>query len=267
MEEGLYSCFWGRRAQYQHMPLTPSPIAEQAAKVLGITDLVPAIYEDLLKPAAQEMGKNLIVVAQAVSIALAPLELGVWGYQRIKNWLSAKVAAKLADKPPEQIKAPDLVIAGPVVTSMIFAADAPHLRELYANLLAAAMYAPTAGKAHPSFVQLIQQLSPSEALILQEISRNGFAVLEEVRQIPGGISQKMRPMLESLWFSLCEKCGITDSLLVRAFYNNFIRLGILAERFDARSHVLDGGMVAQLEVGVSDYGRMFLEVCIGPATE
>jgi hypothetical protein len=59
---------------------------------------------------------------------LAPLEASVWGYERIKEYLSAKVAAKLACKPPEEIKSPPTIIAGPVVMGMIFATQEPHLR-------------------------------------------------------------------------------------------------------------------------------------------
>ena len=128
-------------------PPEPTSIAEQAAKALGITQLVPTLYQDLLQPAAREAGQRLVVVAEAVGIALSPLEAAVWGYQRIKDYLSAKVAAKLADKPPGEIISPDLVIAGPVIMSMIFAAEAPHLREMYANLVAHAMHSPSASKA------------------------------------------------------------------------------------------------------------------------
>src|SRR5687767_11620318 len=110
------------------------PIEVQAAKELGITELVPAIYHDLLQPAAKEAGQQLVVVSKAVGIALAPLSATVWGYDRIRDYLSAKVAAKLATKPAEQIKSPDPVVAGPLIMGMAFASEAPHLREMYANL-------------------------------------------------------------------------------------------------------------------------------------
>src|SRR5574341_1689781 len=144
--------------------------AEQAAKALGITQLVPTIYRDLLQPAAKETGQRLVVVARAVGIALAPLEAAVWGYERIRDYLAAAIAAKLAKKPADQIQTPDPVIAGPAIFSMVFTAEAPHLREMYATLLAHAAHTPSAPKVHPSFVQIVQQLSPAEAQILREIA-------------------------------------------------------------------------------------------------
>jgi hypothetical protein len=52
-------------------PAEESSITEQAAKALAITQLVPTIYQDFLQPAATEVGQRLVVVAQAVGIALA----------------------------------------------------------------------------------------------------------------------------------------------------------------------------------------------------
>jgi hypothetical protein len=62
-----------------------SKIVEQAAKELGITNLLPEIYKDLLHPAVKESGEKLVIVAKAVGIALAPLEGAVWGYEQIKQ--------------------------------------------------------------------------------------------------------------------------------------------------------------------------------------
>ena len=92
-----------------------------------------------------ETGKNILLVARAVSLGLSPLNATVWGFEQIGDFLKAKITAKLAGKPPEEIQVPARVIAGPVVMGMVFAAEEPHLREMYANLLATAMHGPSAG--------------------------------------------------------------------------------------------------------------------------
>ena len=61
-------------------PNSTLKVAELAAKELGITQLVPAIYQDLLQPAAREVGQQFVVVAKAVGVALAPLHVTVWGF-------------------------------------------------------------------------------------------------------------------------------------------------------------------------------------------
>lgn len=228
-------------------PTATAKIVAQAAKELGV---VATAYNDLLQPAAQEAGKKLVVVAKAVSIALAPLEASVWGYEKIKEYLSAKVAARLAGTPAEEIKPPPRVIAGPVVMGMVFASEEEHLREMYANLLAAAMHGPTASRAHPSFVQAIQQLSPAEARILQDVAAGKF---------PPELAKSWVGINASKWPEYCASCGLKDEVLAGAYLDNLRRLGILTEAIRETSWM-------SVWVQVSDYGRMFLDVCVREPT-
>jgi hypothetical protein len=48
-------------------------LAEQTAKALGLSQLAPALYQNLLQPTARETGKNILLVAKAVSLGLSPL--------------------------------------------------------------------------------------------------------------------------------------------------------------------------------------------------
>jgi hypothetical protein len=246
-------------------------IAEEAAKALGITQLMPTIYKDLLQPAAKETGQHLVVVAQAVGIALAPFETAVWGYQRIKDYLSAKVAAKLADTPPAEIISPDPVIAGPVMMSMVFAVEAPHLREMYANLVARAMHSPSASKAHPSFVQVIQQLSSAEARILQEIAKKFVPAETIFKELldEGGLWEKGSKYISSQWQDFCLNFGVTEKSLADAYYYNLIRLGILIERKETEATLCDRDDMRSVvattttnSVMLTDYGDLFLDVCV-----
>jgi hypothetical protein len=213
----------------------------------------------------------LVVVAQAVGIALAPFETAVWGYQRIKDYLSAKIAAKLSDKPPAEIISPDPVIAGPVMMSMIFAAEAPHLREMYANLVTHAMHSPSASKAHPSFVQIIQQLSSAEARILQQIAgeyKAGEIIISQSFR-DNVMNTRSDEFLFIKWRDFCAKCEVKNEELVDAYYNNLIRLGILIERTETESSLEDisaeqAGVVltTKIYLCLTDCGDLFLNVCV-----
>lgn len=260
-----------------------SKVAEDAAKALGLTQLVPTIYQDLLQPAAREAGQKLVVVAKAVSIALAPLEMGVWGYDQIKNFLAASVAAKLAQKPPEEIKPADKHIAGPIVMALAFASDAPQLREMYANLLAAAMYSPAATRVHPSFVQIIQQLTPSEAKLLRAIAqeyKNGSVLFREhVAELSEGkrISSVAELLLSERtpssdiseqWKQFCSRHEVADPEPIDAFFMNFLRLGILSQNLEPSSEtqlpLSSWYEQRRLErcVQLTEYGDLFLSVCV-----
>lgn len=257
---------------------TPEEIAfaEQAAKALGLTELIPTVYQDVLQPAAKEFGQQLVTVAKSVKIALVPFEISVWGYDRIKDYLSAKVATKLANKPPEEIISPDPVIAGPVMVSMTFASKAPHLREMYANLIAAAMHSPSANKAHPSFVQIIQQLSSAEAEILKSISKKyeaGEVILKEVLT-ENNLAARNNQYMYIKWRIFCAEYGAKVGKLADAYYDNLTRLGILIERTETESKVvgIDDDEIVPSNTGLetikknslmlTDYGDLFLDVCV-----
>ena len=148
-------------------------IKTTAEAVRGIAEAVP-VYQDALQPAAKELGRGLATVVRAVNVALAPLSALVWGYERIADYLTNRLAEILRDVPPERIETPPASVAGPVLEATRFTAEQAELREMFARLLAAAMDSDTCRSAHPAFVEIIKQLSPDEARILQEVDDVGF---------------------------------------------------------------------------------------------
>lgn len=130
--------------------------------VTGVVKAVP-VYQDVLQPAAQEIGKGLQTIAKTVHVALAPVSALVWGYDQIKDFVSSKVAERLKNVPPENIISPKPNVAGPALESLRYTGHEETLSDLYANLLAASMDKETAEGAHPAFVEIIKQLTPDEA--------------------------------------------------------------------------------------------------------
>jgi hypothetical protein len=90
-------------------------VVDETLKALGIGAVVPEVYRDLLQPAAREVGRNLLVVAKAVSIGISPLSAAVWSFEQIRDWLTVRLTALLATVPPELIQEPALHIAGPAL--------------------------------------------------------------------------------------------------------------------------------------------------------
>lgn len=252
-------------------PEPQASVAEQAAKALGITQLIPTIYQDLLQPVARETGERLVVVARAVGVALAPLEALIWGYDRIRDYLSAAVAVKLANKPPDEIQSPDPIIAGPAILNMAFAAEAPHLREMYATLLSRAMHSPSAPKVHPSFAQIIQQLSSIEAQVLQQIAKAHTEDILFYENLAGDGSNVVGDYISTQWRAFCGQCGVGDATIADVSYYNLIRLGILIERAEAdseyRSDRFDPAPLVvdtttTRYVMLTAYGNLFLDICV-----
>ena len=147
-------------------PMTEeNKIRDVVDAVTGVAKAVP-VYQDVLQPAAQEIGLALQTITKAVHVALAPVSALVWGYDQIKDFVSTKVAERLRNVPPENIVPPKPNVAGPALESLRYTGHESSLSDLYANLLAASMDKTTASGAHPAFVEIIRQLTPDEAKLV-----------------------------------------------------------------------------------------------------
>lgn len=244
-----------------------------AAKALGLSELVPEVYRDMLQPAARQVGDGLATIAKAVKISLAPLEAGIWGYEQIKEWLSIRVTRILADRKITKIEKPPLSIAGPLVFQLIFAKDEPELKELYASLLSSAMD-PSETSAHPSFVSIIQQLTPDEAKILRHIAQidEDWPSLSEGSGAEGyGYAKKSVSLQFKNW---CEQAGVGHLDRSDAYLDNLVRLRILDQVVGNDPKYIPAGAnrygdyaasVSNTEyalVELTAFGRLFLNACI-----
>ena len=136
-------------------------------------ELVKAAYEDALQPAAKQVGTSLETAGRLVNAALSPIRGLVWGWEQIESYISEAVGKRLKDVPEERIVTPSALVAGPALEALRFTGEAQELREFYANLLATSMDADTTRNAHPSFVEVIRQMTPDEARIGRFLS-NAF---------------------------------------------------------------------------------------------
>lgn len=144
-------------------------IRDAADAIKGIVEAVP-VYQDVVQPAAKEVGTALQTVAKTLHILLSPVSGLVWGYDKIKDFVSQSVAEKLRQIPVEQLRSPEPHIAGPALEALKYTGYQEELRQMYANLLATTIDTETAITAHPAFVEIIRQLSPDEALVMKYIS-------------------------------------------------------------------------------------------------
>lgn len=64
-------------------------------------------------------------------------------------------------------------MAVPAIQAISYCMNSQELRNMYANLLATSMVSGKKENAHPSFVEIIKQLTPDEAKLLKKISEMG----------------------------------------------------------------------------------------------
>ncbi len=125
-------------------------------------------FGEELRPLGTEVGALGVRAARAL---LRPVGGLVWGFEKVEAWIAEAVAPKIEQIPGECRIEPKLMIAGPTVDAMKYCGSEPHLRDMFASLLATAMDSRSAEKAHPAFVEMVKQLSPDEARILKYVAR------------------------------------------------------------------------------------------------
>ncbi|TQR21786.1 DUF4393 domain-containing protein [Psychrobacillus vulpis] len=201
-----------------------SNVKDTLETVQGIMDAVP-VYEDMLQPASKELGKGLLTISKTVNIALAPLAGLVWGYEKISSYLENSMAGKLKDVPEERIITPDPSVAVPTIEALRYTAHKEELRELFSNLIATAMDKDVAIKAHPSFVEIIKQLTPDEAKIICSIKDNGLNPLigvQAVNESNGFLEIKKN------FTNLSRIVGCSYPEMVSSYIENLNRLGLIS---------------------------------------
>lgn len=193
--------------------------------VTGLAKAIP-IYEDAVQPAAKEVGKTLETVAKTVNVALAPVKGLIWGYEQLEGFVSTKVAEKLKNTPEADIVTPKPNVAGPALESLRYAGHEDYLSDLYANLLAASMDTLTSASAHPSFVEILKQLTPDEAKLLKHFTHPiPFPILRIRREQTG--AQKGGTDLIPYFSILGEQSGCENPNYTPAYLDNLSRLGLI----------------------------------------
>jgi len=256
--------------------------------IKGFTELakVVPVYQDAIQPFAKETGKALQTVGKTVNVALMPLRGLVWGSEKMEEFIKIIVSEKLKNRAPEEIISPNLSVAGPVYESLKYVGHEEALREMYANLLANAMDINTKEDAHPSFVEIIKQLTSEEAKLLLFLSQLEIypevCFYSENKTVGGGFlgfgeSGITSNQVKNEFFNLCSK--FEDDLNINAALDNYHRLQILDIESNTIQRIEDNWIGLydnsdkvsehlQLDIEHSEklfftsFGQKFIQICV-----
>ena len=138
-------------------------VAQEALKLPG---LIVEIYGDVAKPGVRQVGKALDTVLGLGNTILWPIALA---NERSRIYLERNLEAyrrRLEAVPEEKISEVPPEIGVPIAEKIAYVRD-ERLADLYVSLLAKASCIDTIDQAHPSFVNVINNLSPDEAQLLE----------------------------------------------------------------------------------------------------
>ncbi|MFZ2226436.1 MAG: DUF4393 domain-containing protein [Candidatus Moraniibacteriota bacterium] len=188
-------------------------------------EVIKPVYEDAIKPAALEVGQSLRTISGMINVALTPVAVMVHGFKIIEENLKTRLENKLSNVKSENIVEPPLSVVGPLIDKYKYAYDNQYLSEMFVNLLACAMNKDKIQNAHPSFVNIISELSSDEAKLIKTISKESFLPKIDLKlELDSGNGYII---IYSDFTLLGEIASLDNADLTPSYLNNLRRLGII----------------------------------------
>ena len=201
----------------------PALITE-ALKVHGV---LKEVYGDLAKPGVTQVGKALGSVLGLGNTILWPITmLNEKARFALENNLE-RFRKKMEAVPPEEVAPVSPEIGVPVAEKLAYVTDM-SLSELYLNLLAKAASYKDAGLAHPSFANLIGNLSPDEAMLLPHFQDDLPFFEVRLTSITANQWKTLNPVLTGLE----TKIPLVYPSNLVAYLSNLEGLGLIDIRYD-----------------------------------
>ena len=144
-------------------------------ETLKVPGLLVEVYKDVAQPGVQQVGKALQTVLGLGNTVLWPIALANERSRMALEENLRKYQRKLASTSPDDIVEVAPEVGVPLAEKLSYVTDV-HLSELYVSLLAAASTSQTVELVHPSFVNVLNNMAPDEALLLQGFGGPEFVI-------------------------------------------------------------------------------------------
>jgi hypothetical protein len=195
-------------------------VAKEALKIPG---LLVEVYGDLAKPGVRQVGKALDTVLGLGNTILWPI---LWANERSRVYLEKNLldyCKRLEHLPVEKVVCVAPEIGVPIAEKLAYVGD-EKLSDLYVTLLAKASDIDTVSQAHPSFINVINNLSPDDAQLLEFFVNN-----DDIEFVT---AKWHNPELYSIAWDLLIApnflSGLTFPQNVPAYINNLAGLGLVS---------------------------------------
>jgi len=135
------------------------------------TKVVDKTYNDLLSKPSKKAGNALATIVNVGNTMLWPIK---WVNERTRIYFEnnlKKYEQKLENISEEKITEVPTEISMPILERFVYTSN-EELSNAFVNLLASASSTDTINTAHPGFIQLIDRISPDEAILLKHFKSN-----------------------------------------------------------------------------------------------
>jgi hypothetical protein len=206
-------------------------VAKKALDDTGEKELLQELASDspAMKAAAETYARRVAVKQSVLLKVYEPLArfLGV-SRAYFDSDFHADMAMKLTDIPDEHLGTPSPSVAIPAMQGLGYSVDEPDLKEMYLNLLATATDTRVKDDAHPSFAEIIKQLSPREApFLLDALRRRLMPVVRLCRRSEAVIGGETTAANHLVYLVDATTGEPADEPSHPVWVDNWIRLGLV----------------------------------------
>ncbi len=209
------------------MPIDKEVVGQVIEQSGGVFNKV---YDDLAHPTARSLGNTLSLLPRTIGVWLGKWEKWVINGEESIRLTAQAVQEKAAEIPEEKLTEPEPYVAIPAVQQLSYCYDSEELREMYANLLVSSMNIDTKQAVHPSFVDIIKQLSPMDAKVLEAMKQEQSVIPVVTVRLNFKESKSFHELLIDYSIDLFQLFG--DTSILSASLQNLDRLGIIKIRYD-----------------------------------
>lgn len=192
-------------------------------------ELFKEIYGDLAKPGVQQVGKALGTVLGLGNTILWPIFYLNERTRIALNHNLEKYRIKMESIPQDEICQVSPEIGVPVAEKLSYVTN-EEIGGMYIELLAKASQINKANQAHPSFVNVIGNLSPDEAILLKSIDKMTGIPFIEVRLQFNGKAEWIT--LDTMMPGVSCLGELSFPINIKAYLSNLEGLGIIRVRQD-----------------------------------
>ncbi len=259
---------------------------KQVAKLsegLRLHEVLREVYGDLAKPGTKQVGKALGTVFEFGNTLLLPLAFANVRSRVLRENLE-RYRVKMQYTPEEDVCEVTAELGVPIEEKLSYVTN-EQLREMYIVLLAKASHFQTVNVAHPSFVNIINNISPDEAILmkslrttpqtpfvqvrLQKKDKNEYIVVDPLVAALSCLKNLSFPNNIAAYFSNLEGLGVlytsTDTFLVGDnIYGPLEALAKLRYSAISNEHPDYELVFPQRIINITPFGRLFLEACFSP---
>ncbi|AJH72241.1 hypothetical protein DJ86_662 [Bacillus cereus ATCC 4342] len=191
----------------------------------NISEPVSQAANNLANPLTKSIGQTLSDLWEISIGSHLSLARNKQNYRQERKYEQYKetINSKLQKIPQENLVEPPLHIVGPALEASRFYIEADELKEMFANLIASSMDSRRISQVHPSFTEVIKQLSPLDAANIELFKEgNDYPICDYRASYEG--AKGFSTLATNVFL---ENPDVQDLALQATSISNLIRLGLI----------------------------------------